>query len=50
VNLAQYAPDVWRPTLEPAPEGMRKRLNPSFVEWLMGYPTDWTGSSVLETP
>jgi len=27
----------------------RKRLNPLFVEWLMGWPIGWTGSAPVET-
>lgn len=29
-------------------EGNRMRLNPAFVEWLMGFPIGWTGSGVSE--
>lgn len=27
----------------------RRRLNPAFVEWLMGWPIGWTGYAAVET-
>lgn len=32
------------------PEEFNGRLNPQFVEWLMGYPTNWTALEDLATP
>lgn len=29
--------------------GLSGRLNPMWVEWLMGWPLGWTASSALET-
>jgi hypothetical protein len=39
----------------PPARGLRRRLNPAFVEWLMGFPLLWTqpapsGSELWETP
>lgn len=57
--------DTWRPTLEGRAQGYepelhqkrpkrdgrsRKRLNPRFVEWLMGWPTGWTSRSSVGWP
>jgi DNA (cytosine-5)-methyltransferase 1 len=28
---------------------LKPRLNPQFVEWLMGFPIGWTGSALAET-
>jgi hypothetical protein len=57
--------DTWRPTLEGAAQGYlahlkkgrpakddrsAQRLNPLFVEWLMGYPPGWTDCDASETP
>lgn len=28
---------------------LRRRLNPRFAEWLMGWPIGWTGSGAVET-
>ena len=36
--------------LELTPLGTTGRMNPAWLEWLMGYPTGWTASNVLETP
>jgi len=33
---------------QPSPDG--GRLNPEFVEWLMGFPIGWTDCDALETP
>jgi len=33
-----------------SPPQSAKRLNPRFVEWLMGFPTGWTDLQPLETP
>jgi DNA (cytosine-5)-methyltransferase 1 len=33
---------------KPPPDG--GRLNPNWVEWLMGYPTEWTDLGASETP
>jgi len=38
---------VCRGCLEP--HGFTGPLNPTWVEWLMGFPAEWTGSGVLET-
>ena len=35
--------------VEATPRGNAGRMNPDFVEWLMGYPTGWTALSVSET-
>ena len=32
-----------------SPPQSAKRLNPRFVEWLMGFPTGWTDLQPLET-
>ena len=32
-----------------SPFGRIGRLNPEWVEWLMGYPIGWTELNVLET-
>jgi len=50
----RLADQVREPRLWPTPtEGGRKKttgqLNPTWVEWLMGYPTGWTDLSVSET-
>lgn len=34
----------------PAPPTTGGRLNPAFVEWLMGFPIGWTDCDALETP
>ena len=31
------------------PENLGKLMNPNFVEWLMGWPVDWTGLQPLAT-
>ena len=31
------------------PESLGKLMNPNFVEWLMGWPVDWTGLQPLAT-
>jgi len=33
-----------------AQEKVSGRLNPTWVEWLMGFPIGWTASDVSETP
>ena len=35
--------------VELTPYGKTGPLSPTFVEWLMGYQTEWTASNVLET-
>ncbi len=49
-NSDTHLPDLGRPTTgdvssPPAPTS-RLRLNPSFVEWLMGWPEGWTQLSL----
>jgi len=36
--------------VEATPRGRIGRLNPEWVEWLMGYPIGWTESGASETP
>ena len=36
--------------VEATPRGTIGRLNPTWAEWLMGYPTGWTELSPSETP
>lgn len=35
---------------EATPFGIIGRLNPEWVEWLMGFPIGWTELSASETP
>lgn len=39
-----------RELLESTPRGITGRMNPEYVEWLMGYPIGWTESNVSGTP
>lgn len=41
---------VLRSLLEVTPLGRIGRMNPEYLEWLMGYPIGWTESSASETP
>lgn len=36
--------------LEATPRGIAGRMNPTWIEWLMGYPTGWTELKHSETP
>lgn len=45
-------PETETPGTPSSPEGpssLPRSLNPSFVEWLMGWPPGWTGSGCSET-
>lgn len=35
--------------LEATPRGIAGRMNPEWIEWLMGYPTGWTELKPSET-
>lgn len=37
------------PESSPTPRGSRRRLNPAFVEWLMGYPDSWTHPDPIDS-
>jgi hypothetical protein len=45
------APEIKPHGSESSPSGptSRRRLNPRFVEWLMGFPIGWTDFAPLET-
>lgn len=47
-------PDQWSTTNGSASSrtirSSRRRLNPNFVDWLMGFPPGWTGCARLGTP
>lgn len=54
-DLQAQAIESVGPTSSPKPRGSRPRLNPVFVEWLMGFPLWWTlfgapDSEPSETP
>lgn len=38
-----------RELIETSPEGIIGRMNPTWIEWLMGYPIGWTELNALET-
>jgi hypothetical protein len=38
------------PNVAASVSGAKKRLNPRFVEWLMGLPLGWTDFEPLEMP
>lgn len=33
-----------------APKGSKKKLNPNFTDWLMGFPPGWTSASIAFAP
>ena len=43
---AIFRPPDWQPSSGSAPTS-RRRLNPLFVEWLLGWPENWTSLAPL---
>lgn len=46
----QQVIEMWPPSGEQLPNVVGGSLNPTWVEWLMGFPTGWTDLNALETP
>ena len=55
-QLDEAAEQMWHGRQDPTPTGSGSRstsglrLNPRFVEWLMGFPGEWTVCEPLATP
>lgn len=49
--VARWAHIIGRPAPEPTVPGQagKPRLNPDFVEWMMGYPEGWTDVGISRT-